>query len=138
MKKITITLALAFIVSVIVAQTTIPVKDTALIKEITSHGDNSTYPYNPNYARYVASKTDVYHFYDYRIFTTIYGKQLKAWAVKYRGKWYSNYPYTVVFSYNRHIAKVYINDLFIYGFACPMSPYWANYDWYNTAYFNSL
>lgn len=102
MKKLIIITALIHYMGVnpLIAQTTKPIKDTSLIRKVTTR-----------------SNFGLYHHFDYVLTPTINGDDhVKAWANKYKGKWYSNYPYTIKFSYNRHIIKIYENSVFVCAF----------------------
>jgi|GEM_PF-4506714 hypothetical protein len=108
--KITLLLSLALVALACSAkaQTTISIKNTALQTKITALNDSGW-----RVCRY-----------DYLIEPTIDGIKYRVWVNNYHGKWYSNYPYIVVFSYNRHISKLYKNGKFIYANT------WGNKNYY--------
>jgi hypothetical protein len=109
MKKTILLLALLSFIMLSKAQTTIPLKSKGFQEKVTFFEMGEVHG----------------HRVDYQIRPNIYGVQYDAWATKYKGKWYSNYPYRVKFSYNWHIVKLYENNVFIYAFTTN-----GNYNWF--------
>jgi hypothetical protein len=117
MKKATlITLLAVAIGQGVFGQTTNPVISKVAIERIAG--------------MYIDNGATIQHHYDYYFSPNINGIALRAWANNYHGKWYSNYPYTVKFFYNRHIVQLYDRGVFVYAFAE------SGYSWYNKTYFN--
>lgn len=114
MKKLLTIIALGLLSSTCRAQTSIPIKDTALIAKITGN----------NGAVHIEHGVTFTHRYDY-----YFGfKNLTAWCNNYKGNWYSNYPYIVKFKYDRHIVQLYRGNVFLYAFI-PNGNYSA---WFNS------